>query len=177
MPASTVQQGGAGAGRPLVNRCSLTGGDGARDPISSIPVLLGYGKWTVNFAWPVRRHCDISDRPCGPGAGIHVLRDRRHRFVRPPLHCQRRRAAAPICDCRPKPMEETVPTYRAPVDEVMFLLTDVLKVARYDNLPGFADAPPDLVLAVLREAAKLCEEVTQPLNRSGDQEGCTRHHD
>ncbi len=30
--------------------------------------------------------------------------------------------------CRPEPMEEIVPTYRAPVDEVMFLLTDVLKV-------------------------------------------------
>jgi acyl-CoA dehydrogenase len=70
-----------------------------------------------------------------------------------------------------------VPIYRAPVDEVMFLLTDVLGVARYDNLPGFADATPDLMLAVLREAAKLCEDVVQPLNRSGDQEGCARHDD
>jgi acyl-CoA dehydrogenase len=70
-----------------------------------------------------------------------------------------------------------VPIYQAPVDEVIFLLTDVLKVARYDNLPGFADATPDLVLAILGEAAKLCEEVIQPLNLSGDQEGCTRHHD
>jgi acyl-CoA dehydrogenase len=73
--------------------------------------------------------------------------------------------------------EETVPIYRAPVDEVMFLLTDVLGLARYDNLPGFADAPPDLIVAILREAGKLCEEVLQPLNHSGDQEGCTRHHD
>jgi alkylation response protein AidB-like acyl-CoA dehydrogenase len=70
-----------------------------------------------------------------------------------------------------------VPTYRAPVDEVMFLLTDVLKVARYDNLPGFADATPDLVVAILGEAAKLSERVIQPLNRSGDQEGCGRHDD
>jgi acyl-CoA dehydrogenase len=73
--------------------------------------------------------------------------------------------------------EEIVPIYRAPVDEVMFLLTDVFKVARYDNLPGFADATPDLILAILGEAAKLCEQVAQPLNRSGDQEGCTRHDD
>jgi acyl-CoA dehydrogenase len=69
-----------------------------------------------------------------------------------------------------------VPTYRAPVDEVMFLLTDVLKIARYDNLPGFADAA-DLLAPILGEAAKLCERVIQPLNRSGDQEGCTRHED
>jgi alkylation response protein AidB-like acyl-CoA dehydrogenase len=59
----------------------------------------------------------------------------------------------------------------------MFLLTDVLKVARYDNLPGFADLTPDLALAALAEAAKLCERVLQPLNQSGDQEGCARHED
>jgi acyl-CoA dehydrogenase len=70
-----------------------------------------------------------------------------------------------------------VPLYRAPVDEVMFLLTDVLKVARFDNLPGFADLTPDLALAILGEAAKLCERVLQPLNQSGDQEGCARHDD
>jgi acyl-CoA dehydrogenase len=70
-----------------------------------------------------------------------------------------------------------VPLYRAPVDEVMFLLTDVLKVARYDNLPGFADLTPDLAPAILGEAAKLCERVLQPLNQSGDQEGCARHDD
>ena len=69
-----------------------------------------------------------------------------------------------------------MPTYRAPVDEVMFLLTDVLKIARYDNLPGFADTA-DLLAPILGEAAKLCERVIQPLNRSGDQEGCTRQQD
>ena len=70
-----------------------------------------------------------------------------------------------------------MPLYRAPVDEVMFLLTDVLKVARYDNLPGFADATPDLVRPILEEAAKLCERVMQPLNQVGDREGCVRHDD
>ena len=70
-----------------------------------------------------------------------------------------------------------MPTYRAPVDEMMFLLTDVLELARYGNLPGFADAPPDLIAAILGEAARLCEQVVQPLNRSGDQEGCARHDD
>ena len=70
-----------------------------------------------------------------------------------------------------------MPIYKAPVDEVMFLLTDVLQIARYNNLPGFADASPDLLQAALGEAAKLAEEVVQPLNRSGDKEGCTRHDD
>jgi acyl-CoA dehydrogenase len=70
-----------------------------------------------------------------------------------------------------------MPSYKAPVDEVMFLLNDVFHVERYNNLPGFADASPDLVEAVLGEAAKLTEEVLAPLNRVGDVEGCTRHPD
>src|SRR5215472_9461075 len=70
--------------------------------------------------------------------------------------------------------EEIVPIYRAPVEEVMFLLIDVLKIAHHDNLPGFAELTPDLSRAILSEAAKFCEQVAQPLNRVGDEEGCTR---
>jgi acyl-CoA dehydrogenase len=70
-----------------------------------------------------------------------------------------------------------MPSYKAPVDDVMFLLTDVFHIERYNNLPGFADATPDLVAAVLGEAAKFCEDVLTPLNRVGDKEGCCRHAD
>ncbi len=70
-----------------------------------------------------------------------------------------------------------MPTYKAPVDDVMFLLSDVFHIDRYNNLPGFADASPDLVEAVLAEAAKFCEDVLTPLNRVGDKEGCRRHDD
>ncbi len=70
-----------------------------------------------------------------------------------------------------------MPTYKAPVDDTLFLLNDVLHIDRYGNLPGFADATPDLIEAVLREAAKFSEEVLTPLNRVGDKEGCTRHPD
>jgi alkylation response protein AidB-like acyl-CoA dehydrogenase len=70
-----------------------------------------------------------------------------------------------------------VPTYKAPVEDVIFLLNDVFQISRYNNLPGFADATPDLVEAVLNEAAKLAEEIMQPLNRIGDEQGCKRHDD
>jgi acyl-CoA dehydrogenase len=70
-----------------------------------------------------------------------------------------------------------MPTYKAPVEDALFLLNDVFHIERYGNLPGFADATPDLIEAVLREAAKLSEDVLTPLNRVGDTEGCTRHPD
>jgi len=70
-----------------------------------------------------------------------------------------------------------MPTYKAPVDDVMFLLSDVFHIDRYNNLPGFADATPDLLEAVLAEAGKFCEDVLTPLNRIGDKEGCRRHDD
>ncbi|SFU32665.1 hypothetical protein SAMN02799631_00146 [Methylobacterium sp. 174MFSha1.1] len=70
-----------------------------------------------------------------------------------------------------------MPSYKAPVEDVLFLLNDVFGIARYSNLPGFAEATPDVVEAVIAEGAKLCEEVLAPLNRVGDLEGCTRHPD
>src|SRR2546421_10980439 len=70
-----------------------------------------------------------------------------------------------------------MPTYKAPVEDVKFLLNDVFHMERYGNMPGFADATPDVVAAILEQAAKFAEEVIQPLNRVGDLEGCTRHPD
>jgi hypothetical protein len=61
-----------------------------------------------------------------------------------------------------------MPVYKAPVEDTLFLLNDVFAIERYNNLPGFADATPDVIEAVLGEGAKLCEEVLQPLNLSGD---------
>ena len=70
-----------------------------------------------------------------------------------------------------------MPVYKAPVDEVTFLLHDVFRLDRYNNLPGFAEATADVVEAVLAEAAKFSEAVLMPLNRVGDKEGCHRNAD
>src|SRR3954463_11139438 len=70
-----------------------------------------------------------------------------------------------------------MPIYKAPVEDVSFLLNDVFQIDRYDNLPGFTDASADVREAIIGEAAKLSEEVLQPLNRVGDLEGCKRNDD
>ncbi|HUP07986.1 MAG TPA: acyl-CoA dehydrogenase C-terminal domain-containing protein [Caldimonas sp.] len=70
-----------------------------------------------------------------------------------------------------------MPTYKAPVEDNLFLLNDVFHIERYADVPGYADLSPDIVEATLGEAAKLCDTVIAPLNRIGDSEGCTRHED
>ena len=70
-----------------------------------------------------------------------------------------------------------MPTYKAPVNDTVFLLRDVFDYEKYANAPGFSEAPIDVVEAVLSEGAKFVEEVVQPLNRTGDLEGCKRHAD
>ncbi|MCL4148116.1 UNVERIFIED_CONTAM: hypothetical protein GTU68_063566 [Idotea baltica] len=70
-----------------------------------------------------------------------------------------------------------MPSYSAPVDDTLFLLKDVFGYDRYADLPGFSDAPLDLVEAILREGGKFAEEVLQPLNQSGDRQGCVRNED
>jgi alkylation response protein AidB-like acyl-CoA dehydrogenase len=70
-----------------------------------------------------------------------------------------------------------MPVYSAPVKDTAFILNEVIHLEKYANLPGFSEASPDLVTSILEEGAKFVEGVLQPINLSGDQEGCTRHAD
>src|SRR5262249_54208577 len=72
-----------------------------------------------------------------------------------------------------KAKEETMAVYKAPIKDINFVLNEVLDVAQLAELPGYADATPDLIQAILEEAGKLCENVLFPINRTGDEEGCT----
>src|SRR6516162_10668204 len=64
-------------------------------------------------------------------------------------------------------------TYKAPLRDMRFVLYELHRGDELAQLPGFEEMTPDLIDPVLEEAAKLCEEVLFPLNRSGDEEGCT----
>ncbi|MDG4552154.1 MAG: acyl-CoA dehydrogenase [Candidatus Contendobacter sp.] len=63
--------------------------------------------------------------------------------------------------------------YTAPTRDMQFVINDLAGMAEVAALPAFAeqDVGPELVEAVLEEAAKLASEVLAPLNHSGDVQG------
>ncbi len=64
-----------------------------------------------------------------------------------------------------------MPIYRAPVDDYRFVLNELLEVDKHRDLPDFGELSPELLEDIMVNAAKFCEEVLQPLNQSGDEEG------
>jgi alkylation response protein AidB-like acyl-CoA dehydrogenase len=70
-----------------------------------------------------------------------------------------------------------MPQYTPPVRDTRFVLDHVVNLSNYANLPGFANATPDVVDAVLEEGGRFVAEVLFPINQPGDSQGCTRHPD
>lgn len=61
--------------------------------------------------------------------------------------------------------------YTAPVDDIQFVLHDMLCVSQSD-IPGYCDLDPEFTEAVLSEAGKIAANALAPLNSVGDEEGC-----
>ena len=70
-----------------------------------------------------------------------------------------------------------MPVYKAPLDDMRFVLNEVLNVSGLATLPGFSGVDDATTNQFLGEVAKLAEDVLFPLNESGDREGCTYHRD
>ncbi len=69
-----------------------------------------------------------------------------------------------------------MPAYKAPLRDIQFVLTELLQIENLpQQIPDFVEATPDLVATIIEEAGKFCENELQPLNHSGDEEGC--HYD
>src|SRR5512138_635090 len=66
---------------------------------------------------------------------------------------------------------QAMSTYQAPLKDMRFVLNELAGLAEVAKLPGYQDATPDTVDAILEEAAKFASEVLDPINYSGDQEG------
>jgi alkylation response protein AidB-like acyl-CoA dehydrogenase len=61
--------------------------------------------------------------------------------------------------------------YRAPVKDMSFVINELAGLEQIAALPGYEEATPDLIEAVLEEAAQLAQEVIAPTNVVGDQQG------
>jgi alkylation response protein AidB-like acyl-CoA dehydrogenase len=67
-----------------------------------------------------------------------------------------------------------MPSYTPPLRDMQFVMHEVLHVVdELKAIPRHADLDADTLNAVLEEGGKFAAEVVQPLNLSGDAEGCT----
>jgi alkylation response protein AidB-like acyl-CoA dehydrogenase len=61
--------------------------------------------------------------------------------------------------------------YQAPVPDILFTLETVARLDLLGKLPGYQDATPDTVQAILDEAGRFAGAVLAPLNAVGDRQG------
>ena len=65
-----------------------------------------------------------------------------------------------------------MPQYKAPLDDIRFVLNEVIGASELAKLAGYEEATAEMTDTVLDAAAQLCEGELFPLNQSGDAEGC-----
>jgi 3-(methylsulfanyl)propanoyl-CoA dehydrogenase len=62
-------------------------------------------------------------------------------------------------------------SYSAPLKDMRFVLNELAALPEVAKLPGYEEATPDTVDAILEEASKFASAILDPINYSGDQEG------
>jgi len=62
-------------------------------------------------------------------------------------------------------------TYKSPVQDMEFVLNEIINVGSLTDIEKFEDATPDIVSGVLEEAAKQIDGTIGVLNESGDEQG------
>ncbi|WP_449369524.1 acyl-CoA dehydrogenase C-terminal domain-containing protein [Thiomonas sp.] len=66
-----------------------------------------------------------------------------------------------------------MPHYTPPLRDMQFVMHEVLDATSLlSELPPYAEVDADLIDQVCEEAGKFCSEVLQPVNASGDAQGC-----
>jgi len=60
-------------------------------------------------------------------------------------------------------------TYRAPIDDMMFLFEKLRDNSHYNSLEKYKEVNPDLAKDILEQAAKLTENLILPLAKAGDE--------
>lgn len=63
-------------------------------------------------------------------------------------------------------------SYKTPLRDMRFVYGELFDLEAIQSLPGYEEVNSELVDAILEEAGRFCEDRLQPLNRSGDEEGC-----
>ena len=62
-------------------------------------------------------------------------------------------------------------SYTAPLKDMKFVLNELAGLSEVAKLPGYEEATPETVDAILEEAGRFASEVLDPLNFPGDREG------
>lgn len=66
-----------------------------------------------------------------------------------------------------------MPQYQAPMADYQFLLRDWLGLDKHYQHLGLSDFDFELANEIIAQGAKFAEDVIAPLNRPGDEQGCT----